>query len=236
MLTGWVSPFKKGDGGILSRQFVIPRPGLQGEIEIMKIVGVVGSPRKKGNTDILTDTFLEGARAGGAEAEKFFLSDFEINQCRGCFRNCMLKSGAVCPMFDDDMGFLLGKMTRADVALFASPLYCGTYTAIMAKFFERCLPLLEVEIVGTPGTREGVKLVGNPLAGKKAAIALVQDLVYPQVGELALQVFEKTIGGTYRMDIVEKIHVVDVRDKGDIKKKEEVLKRVFETGKRLALS
>lgn len=199
----------------------------------MKISGLVGSPRKKGNTDILTDTFLEGARAAGADTQKFFLADMQINQCRGCFRNCMLTTKVTCPMFDDDMEILIDAMIQSDLVLFASPLYCGTYSAIMAKFFERCLPLISLEIVGVPGTKEGVKWLGNPVEGKKTVVAMVQDLVYPQVADLAFKVFEKNVALTYKMEIVDRIHVVDVRDKGDIKKKEQQLKAIYDLGKKL---
>ena len=39
----------------------------------MKVLGFVGSPRKKGNTAVLVDTFLDGAASAGAEVKKFFL-------------------------------------------------------------------------------------------------------------------------------------------------------------------
>jgi multimeric flavodoxin WrbA len=200
----------------------------------MKILGFVGSPRKKGNTDILVDTFLEGAQSQGVEVKKLLLAKMDIHQCEGCFRNCMVKPAIHCPRFDDDMHGVIEDMLDADLMLFASPLYCGSYTAIMARFFERLLPVLEVEVVGKEGTKEGYKMVSNPLKGKNAIIGLVQDLVYPQVGELPLKVFEHNVGGTYGMNIIEKLHVVDVRDKGDIKKKEDQLKEIFEKGAELA--
>ncbi len=200
----------------------------------MKVTGFVGSPRTKGNTDTLVDTFLEGAKSTGADVKKHFLAKLDISQCQGCFRNCMVKSPIQCPRFDDDMAMIIDDMVASDLMLFASPLYCGAYSSIMARLFERMLPLLEVEIVGKEGTMEGYKMVSCPTKGKKAVIGLVQDLIYPEVGELALKVFEKNVGSTYKMDIVEKIHVIDVRDKGDIKKKEERLKEIYEIGKRLA--
>jgi putative NADPH-quinone reductase len=199
----------------------------------MKIIGIVGSPRKKGNTDILVDTFLAGAESGGAQVKKYLLADLDIHQCQGCFRNCMMKPEITCPRFDDDMGMLIEAMITSDVMLFASPLYCGTYTAIMARFFERCLPLIEIEIIGQEGTQDGFRWVSNPVRGKKAVIGLVQDMIYPEVGDLALEVFKRNVRKTYKIDIVETIHVVDVRDKGDIKKKEQRLKEIFETGKRI---
>jgi len=138
-----------------------------------KIIGFVGSPRKKGNTDILVDTFLQGAAEGGAEVKKHFLADLEINPCKGCFRNCMLKPGHQCPAYSDDMDMILDDMVGADILLFASPIYAGSFSSYMGRLFERCLPLLEIEVIGTPGTRDGYRVVNALLKGKKAVIGLV---------------------------------------------------------------
>ena len=72
------------------------------------------------------------------------------------------------------------------------------------------------------------------LKGKKAVIGLVQDLKDPVAGELAIKAYEHVIGGTFMMDIVEKIHVADVRDVGDIKKKTKQLEEIFALGKKYA--
>ncbi len=200
----------------------------------MKVSGFVGSPRKKGNSDVLVDTFLDGASSSGAEVKKFFLADLNINQCRGCFRNCVLKPGTKCAVFRDDMDMLLDEMASADIMLFASPLYCAPYSAIMARFFERCLPLWEMEIVGELGTMDAFKLINNPVKGKKAVVGLAQDFKDPGAGELAFTAYKHNICNTYMMEIVEKIHVTDVRDVGDIRKKREELEKIFKLGKELA--
>jgi multimeric flavodoxin WrbA len=200
----------------------------------MNMLGLVGSPRKKGNTDIMVDTFLEGAASAGAAVKKYFLADLTINQCRGCFRNCILTPGVQCKIFRDDMDMLLPEMVASDIIFFASPLYCATYTAIMARFFERCLPLWEVEIVGELGTMDAFKFLNNPVKGKKAVIGMVQDFKDPKAAEIAFKAFESNISRTYMMELVEKIHVPDVRDAGDIGNKQEALKKVFELGKNLA--
>ncbi len=200
----------------------------------MKVSGFVGSPRKKGNSDILVDTFLAGAETSGAETEKFFLHDYNINQCSGCFRNCMVKPGTKCAVHRDDMDILINELISSDLVIFASPLYCGAYTAIMAKFFERCLPLWEVEIVGEMGTMDAIKFINNPAKGKKAVIALVQDFKDPKIGELAFKVFEHNVGGTFMMEIVEKIHITDVRDIGDMKKDNNRLDEIYNIGNRIS--
>ena len=201
----------------------------------MKVTGFVGSPRKKGNSDILVDTFLQGAAAAGAETKKFFLADMSISQCGGCYSGCMFKPGHRCATFRDDMDMLLDTIVASDLMIFASPLYSSCYTAIMARFFERMLPLWHVEETGVePGTPEAYRFLGNPAKGKKAVIGLVQDFKNPAVGRIALEAFEHNIGKIYMMDVVEKLHVPDVRGRGDIQKKPDELKRIFEAGKRLA--
>jgi len=201
----------------------------------MKVSGFIGSPRKKGNTSILVDTFLEGSASAGAETKRFFLDQHEINQCRGCYRNCILKPGYKCAVYRDDMDMILEEMTSSDLMIFASPYYCGSYTAIMARFFERCIPLWQVEIAGEMGTMEAFKFVGDPpLKGKKAVIGLVQDFKDPSTAKRGIEIFEENIGKTYMMDIVEKLHITDVRDVGDISKKTDIIENIYSIGKKLA--
>ena len=50
----------------------------------MKLLAVVGSPRKRGNTDLLMDQVIEGAQAAGAEVQRVFLHGMDIAACDGC--------------------------------------------------------------------------------------------------------------------------------------------------------
>lgn len=50
----------------------------------MKVLGLVGSPRKEGNTDLLVSAILNGAAASGHETEKVYLYDFDIAPCLDC--------------------------------------------------------------------------------------------------------------------------------------------------------
>jgi multimeric flavodoxin WrbA len=49
-----------------------------------KILGVIGSPRKKGNPHILVSRILDGAKAEGADTEMLFPGDLDIRECDGC--------------------------------------------------------------------------------------------------------------------------------------------------------
>jgi multimeric flavodoxin WrbA len=200
----------------------------------MNVCGFVGSPRKQGNSDLLVDRFLEGAAAAGAGVQKYFLADLAINQCRGCYTGCMLQPGHQCAVFRDDMDAVIEAMIGAGLLVFASPLYCSCYSAIMARFFERLLPLWHVEMAGEPGTPQAFRFLGNPLKGKKAVLALVQDLKDPAAGRLALEVMEHNAAKTYMMEIAARIHVPDVRGRGDILQKAGTMKDIFEMGRALA--
>jgi multimeric flavodoxin WrbA len=64
----------------------------------MKVPGIVGSPRKGGNTEVMVGWILEGAREAGAETEIVRLGELAIRECDGC-RAC--RHGKPCPKADD---------------------------------------------------------------------------------------------------------------------------------------
>lgn len=112
----------------------------------MKILAFNGSPRgDRGNTDRILQPFLEGAREAGAETETVYLKDKKINHCTGCF-TCWSKTPGVC-IHKDDMPGLLEKFRRADVLIYATPLYVYTVSGLMKDFMDRIIPLLKPQII-----------------------------------------------------------------------------------------
>ena len=55
------------------------------EAKTKRVIGFVGSPRKHGNTDILVDEILAGAKEAGATVEKVMLDELEIGPCKACY-------------------------------------------------------------------------------------------------------------------------------------------------------
>jgi NAD(P)H-dependent FMN reductase len=112
----------------------------------MYILAINGSPRgRHSNTDRILQPFLEGARAAGAETETVYLADLRINPCRGCF-TCWTKTPGVC-VHRDDIAALLPELRRADVVVYATPLYVFTVSGLMKNFMDRHLPDLDPHIV-----------------------------------------------------------------------------------------
>ncbi len=107
----------------------------------MKVLVITGSMRKNGNTNILAEEFLRGAKDAGHEAEKVELRDKKFGDCLGC-RACH-KNGGNCVQ-KDDMAEILEKMKAADVIVLASPMYYFTWTGLMKRFLDRTYPLLPI--------------------------------------------------------------------------------------------
>jgi multimeric flavodoxin WrbA len=103
----------------------------------MKVLGIMGSPRRQGNTEILLDRALEGAGEAGADIEKVLVSKLRISPCLeiyACFKdgNCSIK---------DDMQTLYGKLLEADHIVFASPIFFYGITSQAKAVIDRCQAL-----------------------------------------------------------------------------------------------
>lgn len=112
----------------------------------MRIIAVNGSPNRNGNTSLLVEEVLLGAKAAGAEVEHVFLPDHRLEFCRGCLSNgtrgfCMSTGRCVIP---DDMEALKAKLNAADGIIFASPSYGLEPTARMKNFVTDRLGLFAV--------------------------------------------------------------------------------------------
>lgn len=98
-----------------------------------KVLVLSASPRKGGNSDLLCDQFVLGAKEAGNHAEKIFLRDKEINYCMGC-NACQGRGNCVQ---QDDMAGVLEKMVAADVIVMATPVYFYTMDAQIKTLIDR---------------------------------------------------------------------------------------------------
>lgn len=103
----------------------------------MKVLAMSCSPRKSGNTEILLNEALDGAKAEGAEVELYRISGKNILPCDGCW-TCM-KEGQ-CHI-KDDMQELYEKLLAADGIILGTPIYFYGMTAQAKTFIDRTMPL-----------------------------------------------------------------------------------------------
>ncbi|KYK38259.1 MAG: hypothetical protein AYK18_17560 [Theionarchaea archaeon DG-70] len=107
-------------------------------MKVMKVLGIAGSPRKEGNTEILMRTALASAERFGAEVELLRAVDKNVKPCNGCL-TC-LKTGE-CVIKDDDMQEIYQKLQAADGIILGSPVYYFSVTAQMKVLIDRMFAL-----------------------------------------------------------------------------------------------
>jgi multimeric flavodoxin WrbA len=99
----------------------------------MHVLGIVGSPRIGGNTDVLVDEVLAGAKEAGASVEKVILNKLEIKTCQAC--NSCYKTG-FC-MQKDDMEDLMNKLLENEIWILGTPVYWWGPSAQFKAFLDR---------------------------------------------------------------------------------------------------
>lgn len=99
----------------------------------MKVLGVIGSPRRQGNTAALVETVLEGARHSGAETEAVYLGQINLNPCLAC-ESCKKTSRCVQ---QDDMHDVYDKIAGCRALVLGTPVYFDQVSAQAKMFIDR---------------------------------------------------------------------------------------------------
>jgi len=99
----------------------------------VKVLGIVCSPRNRGNTEILVKEALESARSMGAETEMIKVTDMNITPCDGC-ESCDITGEC---KIEDDMQVIYTKLLQSDGIIFGSPVYFWSVTAQAKAIIDR---------------------------------------------------------------------------------------------------
>jgi multimeric flavodoxin WrbA len=99
----------------------------------MKVLGIFGSPRKKGNSDLLLEAALEEAKSAGADVSSLYVRDLKMSGCREC-GGC--SSTGVC-VVQDDMQKVYPLIQEADVIILATPVFFYGFSAQLKALIDR---------------------------------------------------------------------------------------------------
>ncbi|TAN35200.1 MAG: flavodoxin family protein [Candidatus Methanoperedens sp.] len=137
----------------------------------MKLVGISGSPRAKGNTDLLVQEALKAASGAGVDTEFISLAGKKIKPCNGCGTCHTEKSKGICTIKDDDLPGIYEAMKDADGIIIGSPVYFLSVTAQLKALFDRSVILryakgMPQDMPGVPGGPEF--LLKNKVGGALA--------------------------------------------------------------------
>ncbi len=184
----------------------------------MKVLGIMGSPRLKGNTDILLDEALKGAENGGAKVEKIIVDKLKISPCKEIY-HCL--EDGTCPIKDDMLG-IYPKILAADAIIVASPIVFYTVSPQTLALMSRCqafwarkyvlknldIPVKRGAFIGV-GATKGAKLYDGP--------------------KLTIKYFFQAINA----ELKEELLIRGIDKKGEIKEHLEHLTAAYELGKNL---
>ncbi len=102
----------------------------------MKILTIIGSPKRKGNSYHAAKKLEEMMKdKGDYDFEYLFLKDTHLEACKGCF-NCVSKGIEYCPL-KDDREMIQEKMEGADGLVLVSPVYVMHVSALLKNFIDR---------------------------------------------------------------------------------------------------
>lgn len=161
-----------------------------------KIVVLVGSVRKNGNTDLLARAFVDGARKNN-DVEIVSVADYKVNPCIGC-NTCFARENHEC-FQKDDMDLIYVKLLDADIIVAASPVYFYGISAQLKAIVDR---------LHTP--------FRNEFHVKKLVLLLVGAAALPELFD-AIKVQYQLILNFFHLEDAGMVLVRGVKDIGDIK-------------------
>jgi multimeric flavodoxin WrbA len=190
----------------------------------MKVLGIYGSPRKGGNTDLLLDQALAGARSAGAEVSSIYARDLKISGCLEC-GGCS-KTG-VCGT-RDDMQRVYPAIKEAEVIILASPVFFYGFSSQLKALIDRCQALWSDRMLRKKGEQRKVYESGR---GYVIAVGATKGQNLFEGVELTARYFFDALDKSYEGGLFFRM----VEAKGAIARGPEALKGAFEFGKNAVL-
>lgn len=181
----------------------------------MKAIAIVGSPRKKGNTEILARHTLKAIEEEGLDTELIRLAGLDIKPCDACM---VCKKEERCPI-EDDLFPIYIKMKEADAIILASPVYFGSATAQIKALMDRA------GYIAHWNGRVFKGKVGGPLVVARRA---GQNFTLAQLAYWFYSMGCFVLGSTYW-------NIAFGHGKGEVEQDEEGLKTAWNFGKNVAL-
>ena len=200
----------------------------------MKLMSIVGSPRKGGNTELLIDQVIAGCKSKAAvDVEKFFIVDKRIEYCTGCL-TCVLPSpGTGKCKIKDDMAEILDNMKENDAFIFGTPNHMRTITAPLLNFLSRMLPLMAFKTeYDDKGNRIGGEIT-TKIQDKAVAMVISQGEPF-FCSSLVYEVLENNLKD-FNLKRAGNVISINNLEEGEVAQRKDDLKKAFELGVNLAI-
>jgi multimeric flavodoxin WrbA len=205
------------------------------EAGVMRLMAIIGSPRKSGNTELLVDQVIAGCRSKtSVDLEKFLIVDKRIDYCTGCLTCIMPSPGTGRCVIEDDMAVILENMKKSDAFIFGTPNHMRTISAPLLNFLSRMLPLMVFEaLYDNKGNRIGGE-ISTAIQDKPVAMVINQGEPY-FCSSLVYEVLENNLKD-FRLLRAGNIISMNNLAKGDAGKNKGDLEKAFDLGVQLAIA
>jgi multimeric flavodoxin WrbA len=185
----------------------------------MNILGIMGSPRIKGNSDRLLEEALKGAESRGVETEKIVVDTLKISGCKeyyGCFKdgNCVIR---------DDMDAVYSKLLSADHIIVATPIFFYGVSSQLKAVIDRCQAIwarkyILKQSISAPG-RKGIFIAVGATKGENLF----------EGSRMVMKYFFKAIDITYSGELL----IRNIDRKGEITEHPDLIAAAFSIGQQL---
>ncbi len=181
----------------------------------MRILALLGSPRKGGNSDILADEVLNGAKQAGASTEKIYLDDFFIRPIGEVADNSRARDDTRA---DDDFPGILEQFLDSEIVVWSTPIYWAGVSGQMKCFTDRLSSYFNHPHYAARFTGKGHIFLCTYGRDDKDYSKMVTEPMKNTID---------TLRGIYLGEIC----VPSCYQKGKIRKKPEILKQACELGR-----
>jgi multimeric flavodoxin WrbA len=188
----------------------------------VKVLGIAGSPRRNGNTDLLQAEFMRGAGSKGAEVKTIYPSQMKITPCQHC--DTCFKEGKC--RIQDDMQPIYEELEQADIIVLASPVQFSGPPAPVKAMIDRCQCLwakkyvLKIPPLSRERKRKGF-LISVGATGMKDMFEATRGIV-------------KTWFHVLEIEPAGELVFSKIDEKGAILQQPEAMQKAYEAGQKLA--
>jgi len=187
--------------------------------DCIRVLGINGSPRAGGNTDIAVDKVLEGAKNKGADTEKIILNELKFIPCQECE---IPNDDGTCN-FRDDMNAVYQKVKDADVIILGSPIFFGSISGQAKMMIDRFQCAWRAKYILKKDAFPEKKI------GAFIAVATSDKRDFFENARLIV----KNLFATLNIEYKRELFFTGIDRKGDILKHPDFLKKAYKLGQEI---
>jgi len=185
----------------------------------MKILSIMSSPHKDGNTAILMNEILNGLKSASSikhSIEKINLADLKLKPCLGCYECMDALYCKVCP----DASDVVKKIIESHLIIIGTPIFFFNMTSYLKLFWDHLIMMTHPKL-------------HSKLFNKKFVLLTVAGSEYEDIAESFFRDAEET-ARFFNFDIIDTFKVGGFLESGEVKKDKSILNKAFNFGKTLS--